>query len=1248
MALGEAFTVLAVFEAVDRISTVVEKMDSTLDGFSGTAAKAAETAAAAGAKIDEALLQTASGADALALADARTASAQEKLTAATEAQAQAETALLEARAAAASEEELAAAADALTVAQDRATASTTELKAAQDALGAATKAKASEVEIAAATDAVAAAQQRATAATAELTAAQESQAALVAPSDIAAAATALTAAEKNATAATTEVTAAQERQASVQRATALATDEGRAAADAATAAQERQVLVQKQAADGAAALQKGMALAAIGVAAVGYESVKAAGNFESMTEHLVTDAGESQQNIGMIRSGMLDLATATGTTTDQMAAGMYHIESAGFHGQKALDVLKTAAEGAKVGGADLDTIGQALTGTMNAFGPSAGTATQMMNAMIATVGAGDMKMQDLGSSLGNVAAIAASAGLQYSQVGGAIATMTAQNVTAQRATQDLAHTIGSLGNPSAVQIKEMTAMGINSTDLSKNLGKAGLTGTFDQLVQAIANNTKGGSVFVTSLNASKAAGAQAQQILAQMPPTMAKVAQSWQAGTTSTADFNKAIGALPPSQKLMYTQFESLTKKSSDFATSLQANTPMAQTFNASLAKMTGGTTSLNTILMLTGQHAGAFADNVKTIGDAAAKSGSSVDNWDKIQGTFNQKMDVVKASVEAAGISIGTVLLPVVSKVASVIANVIGPMATWIASHQKWVGLALAVAGGITVMVAAMKAWEIVQTVINVLTAIFAAEEGAILSPIELVVIAIAALAAGLYYAWGHFKTFREVVTVTFLAVKLAAIDVWHALETAWTAIADAAITVGHALEAAWNAIVGAVETAGHAIETAWNAVASFMTAVWDAVVSAAEAVGGALAAAWQSVVSAVATVWHAIETAWKAVENVTSTVFGAIHDFFKKWWPLLLVIFFFPIAVLVSAWNHFHEQIEATAKTAWGAISGFLESVWGDIKSVAQGAWDGIKTYIITPLEDLWQEIETLWHDVENFLVGIWHDIQGAAETAWGFIKTTATNDWGLIKTYIIQPMEEVWAEVQHLWNVLMDWLSVMWIGIKSDAILVWHAIKSAIVTPLTDAWHSVTGIIGNIGSDIWNGLMSAWHTVEHIGDSFVSIGENIVNGIISGVENAGSALFKTLGNLASDALKSAKSFLGINSPSKVFADQVGSSIPEGIAKGVTDNAHLAHAAVTRLSASLPLLPAGSGSPAFAGVGAAGGGLPFVSAAAGASGGGPNVYIDMRGATAMGNGAMNQLAQTIGNQLTKQLAPAGVHIRG
>src|SRR6202034_4410592 len=107
------------------------------------------------------------------------------------------------------------------------------------------------------------------------------------------------------------------------------------------------------------------------------------------------------------------------------------------------------------------------------------------------------KMQDLASSLSNVAPLASAAHLSFAQVGGAIATMTSQGMSAQQSTQDLNNLIRDMVHPSESASNEMRAMGLSANQVSQNLGKQGLTGTLNEYTAAILKNTSGGT---TSLN----------------------------------------------------------------------------------------------------------------------------------------------------------------------------------------------------------------------------------------------------------------------------------------------------------------------------------------------------------------------------------------------------------------------------------------------------------------------------------------------------------------------------------------------------------------------------------------------------------------------------------------------------------------------------------------------------------------------------------------------------------------------------
>jgi phage-related protein len=94
------------------------------------------------------------------------------------------------------------------------------------------------------------------------------------------------------------------------------------------------------------------------------------------------------------------------------------------------------------------------------------------------------------------------------------------------------------------------------------------------------------------------------------------------------------------------------------------------------------------------------------------------------------------------------------------------------------------------------------------------------------------------------------------------------------------------------------------------------------------------------------------------------------------------------------------------------------------------------------------------------------------------------------------------------------------------------------------------SIPDVISGIGQ-ITSQALESFNSVD-----WASIGSNIISGIVSGISGAAGTLFSSLRGLAEDALGAAKKKLKIESPSKVFADEVGQWIPAGIAEGVEDN--------------------------------------------------------------------------------------------
>lgn len=243
----------------------------------------------------------------------------------------------------------------------------------------------------------------------------------------------------------------------------------------------------------------GKLVGGVGIAAgataigIGVAAVKMAGDFQAGMTSLVTGAGESQKNIGMVSDAVLKMAVDTGTSTSQLTSGLYMIESAGYHGAAGLTVLKAAAEGAKVGNADLGTVADATTTILKDYPGVMGGATGAVNTLIATVANGKTHMQDLAGAMSQVLPTASAAGVGLNDVMGAMATMTGEGVPAANAATYLRQTIIALEAPSGAGAKALKSIGMSAQSVQDDIKSRGLPQTLADITEAVGKKFPVGS-----------------------------------------------------------------------------------------------------------------------------------------------------------------------------------------------------------------------------------------------------------------------------------------------------------------------------------------------------------------------------------------------------------------------------------------------------------------------------------------------------------------------------------------------------------------------------------------------------------------------------------------------------------------------------------------------------------------------------------------------------------------------------------
>ncbi len=209
--------------------------------------------------------------------------------------------------------------------------------------------------------------------------------------------------------------------------------------------------------------------------------VKVYADFEQQMANVSTMLEQPEKFMDKFRQGIRDMAIEFGESTDTLAGGLYDILSASVAPEKALQVLAVAAKAAKAGLSDTKTAADAITTVLNSYGLSADYAATVSDLLFKVVMRGKTTFAQLAPSIGNVATIAATAGVSLEEVGAALATMTRSGVQTENAVTALNAIISSFLKPTAEAEEYAKELGFEMS--STTLKTEGLAGVFKRISQ---------------------------------------------------------------------------------------------------------------------------------------------------------------------------------------------------------------------------------------------------------------------------------------------------------------------------------------------------------------------------------------------------------------------------------------------------------------------------------------------------------------------------------------------------------------------------------------------------------------------------------------------------------------------------------------------------------------------------------------------------------------------------------------------
>lgn len=230
-------------------------------------------------------------------------------------------------------------------------------------------------------------------------------------------------------------------------------------------------------------------LIAVGISAFFTQAVAAAGSFETAMAEVSTLVDMTVFNLGRLEDAILAQSRAFGQAPVQQAAAAYQIISAGAGtAAEAIDLLDASNRLAIGGVTDVATAADGLTSVLNAYGMSATQASDVSDVLFVGMRAGKTTIAELAGSLGNVAPLAAQAGVGFDELVASIAALTKGGISTRQAVTGVRAILASVVRPTveAADMAERLGLEFNSAALESR----GFAGFMDDVVTATGGSTE--------------------------------------------------------------------------------------------------------------------------------------------------------------------------------------------------------------------------------------------------------------------------------------------------------------------------------------------------------------------------------------------------------------------------------------------------------------------------------------------------------------------------------------------------------------------------------------------------------------------------------------------------------------------------------------------------------------------------------------------------------------------------------------
>ena len=531
--------------------------------------------------------------------------------------------------------------------------------------------------------------------------------------------------------------------------------------------------------------------------------------------------------------------------------------------------------------------------------------------------------------------------------------------------------------------------------------------------------------------------------------------------------------------------------------------------------------------------------------------------NFSRETDTLAHKQQVLQAKIENIKGTLGTALLPVVTKVADIIltkavpsieqwastaGQQLGPVITQVGTFIATVLVPsimqlLPILGSLLIAVSPILQLlsKILLPVLNQIATALADQPvllAAIAGPITVIAVGFAAYTKAMKVAAIATKAYAAVqgilnavmsanpimlIVIAIAALVAAFIYAWNNCKTfrdtligAWNAIKTATITIWNAIKAffemIWNAIkaifVGYLKFYVTYWKTVWTVIQTVFTAIWNAIKAFFEMIWNAIKAIFIGYLTFVVNYW---KTVWTIIQTVFTVTWNAIKAFATIAWDLFKNGFSVFLNFLNSLW-----------KKTWNAIKALFTAVWNAIKSFAISVWNAIKAFFMNWMKATQAFWEKTWNAIKNFFI-----------TSWNTMKQVFTGVMNTMRNLVKTTMSKIVAFFKKAWNTAKK--------IVTDA---WNAVVKSIRTGINNAVKWVSGLGRRVRSAIGN-----------LSNLLFGPGKALIDGFLRGIAKGWEAVKKKVSGFAGWIA----AHKGPIEYDRVLLEPAGKAIMDGLMNGI-----------------------------------------------------------------------------------------------